>query len=92
MENWFSSIMEFLIQKRLRAWKWIEVAYFVPNFSDTIWTLVRDLIAYCVLVHSFYKGSWMRLPLRYIWGLLQVSLAGSTAVIWERDLSAQTVR
>lgn len=56
MENWFSSIMEFLIQKRLRAWKWIEVAYFVPNFSDTIWTLVRDLIAYCVLVHSFLQG------------------------------------
>lgn len=56
MEKWFSSIMEVLIRKRMRIWKRIEVAYFIPNFSDTIWTLVRDLIAYTVLVDTYLQG------------------------------------
>lgn len=55
MEGWFTSVMEFLIRKRLRVWKRIEVAYFVPNFSDTVWTLVRDIIAYTVLVNIFLQ-------------------------------------
>lgn len=56
MEDWFSSIMDFLIRKRLRVWKKIEMAYFIPNFSDTVWTLIRDLIAYGVLVNLFLEG------------------------------------
>lgn len=56
MEEWFSSIMEFLIRKRMRVWKRVEMAYFIPNFSDTVWTLVRDLIAYGVLVNTFLQG------------------------------------
>ena len=56
MEEWFSSIMGFLIRKRLRVWKRVEMAYFIPNFSDTVWTLVRDLIAYGVLVNIFLQG------------------------------------
>lgn len=56
MEEWFSSIMDFLIRKRLRVWKRIEMAYFIPNFSDTVWTLIRDLIAYGVLVNLFLEG------------------------------------
>lgn len=57
MENWFSSVMDFLIKKRLRVWKRVEVAYFIPNFSDTVWTLVRDLIAYGVLLELFLQGN-----------------------------------
>lgn len=56
MEEWFSSIMEFMIRKRLHVWKRVEMAYFIPNFSDTVWTLVRDLIAYGVLVNIFLQG------------------------------------
>ncbi len=57
MEEWFSSIMEFLIRKRLHVWKRVEMAYFIPNLSDTVWTLVRDLIAYGVLVNLFLRGN-----------------------------------
>ncbi len=56
MEGWFSSIMEALIRKRLRVWKRVEMAYFIPNFSDTVWTLVRDVLAYTVLVNDFLQG------------------------------------
>lgn len=56
MEKWFSSIMDFLIRKRMRVWKRVELAYFIPNFSDTVWTLVRDLLAYTVLVNTFLQG------------------------------------
>lgn len=57
MENWFCSVMEELVKRRMKVWKRVEMAYFVPNFSDTIWTLIRDIIAYTVLVNRFLAGS-----------------------------------
>lgn len=57
MEQWFCSLMEALVKRRMYVWKRVEVAYFVPNLSDTVWTLLRDIIAYSILVGSFMKGN-----------------------------------
>lgn len=32
------------------------MAYFIPNLSDTVWTLVRDIVAYTIL-NSFIAGN-----------------------------------
>lgn len=57
MENWFCRVMDELVKRRMKVWKRVEMAYFVPNLSDTIWSLIRDIIAYTVLVNSFLDGN-----------------------------------
>ncbi|MCD7826110.1 MAG: ABC transporter ATP-binding protein/permease [Clostridiaceae bacterium] len=56
METWFGHIMQEMIEKRLKYWKKAEVGYFWPCFSDTVWSLIRDIIAYSVLVAQYMQG------------------------------------
>ncbi|MBO5483999.1 MAG: ABC transporter ATP-binding protein [Lachnospiraceae bacterium] len=57
MEKWFVSIMNAMVSKRLKVWKKIERNYFIPCLSDTVWSLVRDIIAYSVLLNHFFAGN-----------------------------------
>lgn len=57
MEKWFGDIMNAMVKKRMMVWKRVEVAYFWPCLSDTVWSLVRDVIAYSILVNQFLNGS-----------------------------------
>lgn len=57
MEKWFGDIMDAMVKKRMMVWKRVELAYFWPCFSDTVWSLIRDIIAYSVLVGQFLDGS-----------------------------------
>lgn len=57
MEKWFEDIMHAMGTKRLKLWKRVEVGYFWPCLSDTVWSLIRDIIAYSVLVAQFLNGN-----------------------------------
>lgn len=57
MEKWFGDIMDAMVKKRMMVWKRVEMAYFWPCLSDTVWSLVRDLIAYSILVSQFLNGN-----------------------------------
>lgn len=56
MEKWFVEVMDILVKRRMKVWKRVEMYYFLPNFSDTIWSLLRDMIAYTILVSHFLEG------------------------------------
>lgn len=56
MEKWFVDVMNTLVQRRMKVWKHVEMYYFLPHLSDTIWSFVRDIIAYTVLVNQFLAG------------------------------------
>ena len=56
MEKWFVDVMNTLVQRRMKVWKRVEMYYFLPHLSDTIWSFVRDIIAYTVLVNQFLAG------------------------------------
>lgn len=56
MEKWFVDVMKTLVQRRMKVWKRVEMYYFLPHLSDTIWSFVRDIIAYTVLVNQFLAG------------------------------------
>ena len=56
MEKWFVDVMKTLVQRRMKVWKRVEMYYFLPHLSDTIWSLVRDIIAYTVLINQFLAG------------------------------------
>lgn len=56
MEKWFVDVMKTLVQRRMKVWKRVEMYYFLPHLSDTIWSFVRDIIAYTVLVTQFLAG------------------------------------
>lgn len=56
MEEWFHKLMAGLIKERLQTWKGMEFAYFLPNISDTFFSMIRDLIAYTILISLFIKG------------------------------------
>lgn len=56
MEKWFVDVMEALVKKRMKVWKRVEMYYFLPNLSDTVWSLIRDMIAYTILVSHFLAG------------------------------------
>ena len=56
MEKWFVDVMKMLVQRRMKVWKRVEMYYFLPHLSDTIWSFVRDIIAYTVLVNQFLAG------------------------------------
>lgn len=56
MEEWFKKLMAELIKQRLHAWRGMELSYFFPNISDTIFSMIRDLIAYSILISLFIKG------------------------------------
>jgi ABC-type multidrug transport system fused ATPase/permease subunit len=56
MEKWFVDVMDILVKRRMKVWKRVEMYYFLPNLSDTIWSLLRDIIAYTILVNHFLAG------------------------------------
>ncbi len=56
MEQWFESIMTGLVKKRMTVWKKVEFPYFYSNISDTILSMVRDIVAYSILIGLFIKG------------------------------------
>lgn len=56
MEYWFGRVIQGLVKKRMKVWKKIEMAYFTPFLSDTIFSMIRDIMAYTILVQQFIAG------------------------------------
>ena len=56
MENWFYSLFKQLIKKRVMWNAKVEFRYFIPSLSDNILLLVRDLIAYGILISRVLEG------------------------------------
>jgi ABC-type multidrug transport system fused ATPase/permease subunit len=56
MENWFHNLFNELIKKRVFWTKKIEFMYFLPSLSDNIILLVRDILAYSLLISKVLEG------------------------------------
>jgi ABC-type multidrug transport system fused ATPase/permease subunit len=51
MEDWFYKIFHGLIKKRVNWSRKIEYRYFLPFVSDSLLLLIRDIIAYIILIN-----------------------------------------
>ena len=76
MEKWFVDVMKTLVQRRMKVWKRVEMYYFLPHLSDTIWSLVRDIIAYTVLINQFLAGELNATTFTFYLGIITGLLAG----------------
>lgn len=56
MENWFYKLFLELIKKRVFWTKKIEFMYFLPALSDNIILLIRDILAYSLLINKVIDG------------------------------------
>lgn len=70
MEKWFVDVMKTLVQRRMKVWKRVEMYYFLPHLSDTIWSFVRDIIAYTVLVNQFFAGELNAITFTFYLGII----------------------
>ncbi len=56
MENWFYKLFSELIKKRVFWTRRVEFMYFLPALSDNIILLIRDILAYSLLIHKVVEG------------------------------------
>lgn len=56
MENWFYKLFSELIKKRVFWTKKIEFMYFLPALSDNLILLIRDILAYSLLIYKVIGG------------------------------------
>lgn len=56
MENWFYKLFSELIKKRVFWTRKVEFMYFLPALSDNIILLIRDILAYSLLIHKVVDG------------------------------------
>ncbi len=56
MENWFYQLFSELIKKRVFWTRRVEFMYFLPALSDNIILLIRDILAYSLLIHKVVEG------------------------------------
>jgi ABC-type multidrug transport system fused ATPase/permease subunit len=56
METWFYKVCKGLIKKRVNWHKRVETRKFFPNFSDSIFLLARDVVAYTILIMMFINN------------------------------------
>lgn len=56
LEKWFYQVGQQLIAKRIRWKRKIEARYFLPDCSDNILAMIRDLAAYSILCAKAIQG------------------------------------
>jgi ABC-type bacteriocin/lantibiotic exporter with double-glycine peptidase domain len=56
MEDWFYQVFNSLIKTRVKRNQRVEIRYLLPTLSDNILLLVRDIIAYGILVEKVFTG------------------------------------
>lgn len=70
LENWFYKGIKFFTKKYSRMVLKQKTRYFMPTFSDSLFTIARDLLAYSILVSMIINGEINIIEFTFMIGII----------------------